>query len=198
MRPLDRPLFILYAAKDFLEKGTAAAAKDFKTDSNLPKQFDSLVHARLCMPVVNIIFSLELTIKGLLKYEGKTFPPVHDLSKLFTILDQTIIDQIIAHYRSHDHYKNYVCIRLFSGDRDTPFEATSIPLLPKDISGVTALIASHGTYFVEFRYLFELEDTKELIVRFRELANLAFSAITVLGKNLNKTVILTSIPASMR
>src|SRR5271155_1453967 len=103
---LNSPFFMLYAAADFFKNGAAAAAKSFKAERNEIKNFDSLIHARLSMPIVNIVFSLELIFKGLIKERENKLVTGHDLTVLYDGISRDIKDRIINHFANHDQYKN--------------------------------------------------------------------------------------------
>lgn len=190
MSKLNSPVFILHAAKEFFEKGTLAASANFKTVENEVLQFDSMIHPKLCMPIVNIMFSLELTLKGLLK-QSNVEMRTHDILRLFNAVDTGIKARIIKHYHSHDIYKNYIAIRLLKGDGTQHSKPFPVPAPPKTEEGVIELLRIHKSYFESFRYLFEFDDNEEYLFMFREISNFAFSALVIFGETQNLKVIST-------
>jgi hypothetical protein len=112
------------------------------------------------------------------------------------LLDIQTKDEIIFHYQSHDHYNNYLSIRLIAGDGSEHGRAAFISALPKNADGIRHLLDSHKEFFISFRYLFELDSSKEVIVHFRELCNLSFSTLFILGARLNHQVVIKKKEAS--
>ncbi|HWK02431.1 MAG TPA: hypothetical protein VNS58_02290 [Puia sp.] len=102
MSPLNSPLFIFHAAKDFFEKGSLAASENFKEKDNEVKQYDTMIHPKLCMPIVNIVFGLELIFKGISMQSTGKFNSGHNILKLFDALNSDVKDKIILHYQTHD------------------------------------------------------------------------------------------------
>ena len=190
--PLNTPFFIFHAAVDFFQRGTLAAADNFKAEESGLKQFDSMVHPKLCMPIVNITFALELVFKGLLKQSNSNPIRTHDLKKLFKELDSNIKIKIVEHYKGHDTYKKLIGIRLMHGDGTEHSKPNYLPAPSKDENGITELLKMHRRYFEDFRYLFEVDEKKEYVFLFREFSNLSFSALTVLGETLNLKVVSIS------
>jgi len=180
MNKLNSPYFIVHVSSEFLKNGAKAASLYFKAEKDEVKQYDSLIHAKLSVPVVNIMLSLELTFKGLIKHAGKE-QHGHDVLALFDALEPAVRRKLIDHYSSHDHYKKFVTIRLMTGDGSQHSAFSFFPSPSKDEAGVRALLALHKKHFIDFRYLFEYDETTEVFVYFRELLNLAFSALKILG-----------------
>ena len=187
MSKLDSPYFMVHVSSEFLKNGAKAAGQYFKAEKGEVKQFDSLILAKISVPVVNIMLSLELTLKGLIKDAGKR-PWGHDVLELFDALEGDVRDRIIEHYRSHDHYRKYVPIRIMAGDGSLPARPGPFTPIPKDRDGVRELLALHRKHFIDFRYLFEYDEKMEVFIYFRELLNLAFSAIKILGDTQNVIV----------
>jgi len=179
MGSLNTPYFIVHVASEFLNKGAEAAKEHFKADKVEIKHYDRFIIAKLSVPVVNILFALELLFKGLLKHKGKERRG-HNVMELFDALDPDIRAQIVDHYRSHDHFKKYLAIKLGSGLRHSGF--TLFPGFPKNENGIRDMLAIHQDHFVEFRYLFEHDDAEVVVIHFRELLNLTYSALCVLGE----------------
>jgi len=115
MEGINSPLFIFHAAKEYFENGTSYASKYFKkSGSELVVPFDSLTHAKLCVPATNITFALELTFKGILKLSA-TISKGHNLEKLYKSIAADIRDKIFDHYQSHNVYGKYITIRIANG-----------------------------------------------------------------------------------
>lgn len=185
MGSLNTPFFIVHVASEFLNKGAEAAKEHFKTEKNEIKQYDNLIHAKLSVPVVNIIFALELIFKGLIKYSGNELRG-HNVLELYDALDPYLRARIVDHYLSHDHFKKFEAIKLASGVKHSQF--TYFRGFSKNESGVRELLDIHKKYFVDFRYLFEYNDADVVVIHFRELLNLAYSALFVLGETQNVKV----------
>jgi hypothetical protein len=60
MGSLNTPYFIVHVASEFLNKGAEAAREYFKAEKGEVKHYDKFIVAKLPVPVVNIIFALEL------------------------------------------------------------------------------------------------------------------------------------------
>jgi hypothetical protein len=188
MSKLNSPFFILHTAIDFFEKGTAAASDKFKIKEDQVPTFDSMIHPKLCMPAVNIMFSLELALKGLLKHSNRQLRS-HDVLKLFKALDPEIRARIIDHYHSHDVYKKYIAIRLLEGDGTG--HATKYYFMgpARSEEGVLELLDRHKRYFEIFRYLFEFDNSREHIFMFREMSNFTFSILVILGETMDISIV---------
>lgn len=190
--PLNSPFFIFHAAADFFERGTLAAADNFKSEESGIKQFDSMIHPKLCMPIVNITFALELTFKGLLKQSNSKPIRTHDLEKLFKELNSEIKEKIVEHYKSHDTYKKLIGIRLIHDNEAEHSKPNYLPAPSKDENGISEILKMHRRYFEDFRYLFDVDEQKEYVFLFREFSNLSFSALVILGETLNLQVVSIS------
>ena len=143
------------------------------------------------MPVVNIVFGLELILKGLAKQFNKPILHTHDLLDLFNALGDDIQTRIVDNYKTHDNYNILIALNL-TGNSKGHGTSTLVERPRKDKDGVLKLLESHANYFEEFRYLFEFDDSQEKGILFRELSNLTFSALVVFGETLGKTVIYGS------
>jgi len=179
MGSLNTPYFIVHVASEFLNKGAEAAKEHFKAEKGELKNYDRFIIAKLSVPVVNILLALELLFKGLLKHKGKRGWG-HNVRELFDALDPDVRAQIVDHYRSHDHFKKYLAIKLGSGLKHSEF--TLFPGFPKDENGIREMLGIHQDHFVEFRYLFEHDDADVVVIHFRELLNLTYSALFILGE----------------
>jgi hypothetical protein len=67
-----------------------------------------------------------------------------------------------------------------------------MPTPPKTEQGVIGLLDTHKSHFQDFRYLFDSDETKELLMLFREFSNLSFSALSILGEVSGLKVVCTS------
>lgn len=189
---MNSPLFLLHAAIDFFEKGTAVASDRFKERDGKEIKFDSMIHPKLCMPAVNIIFGLELGLKGLLKHAGLDIKG-HDIFKLYKSLDLGTKDRLIEHYNSHGIYDKYVSVRLLAGDGTGHSTRYTFYAPTKDEKGVKQLLNSHKEYFQFFRYLFEFDESKEYVFIFSYISNFTFSVLTVLGEKIGTTIVSKSV-----
>lgn len=189
---MNSPLFLLHAAIDFFEKGTAAASDRFKERVGQPIKFDSMIHPKLCMPAVNIIFGLELALKGLLKHASLDIKG-HDILKLYKALDPATKERIIKHYNSHGTYDKYISVRLRAGD-GTGHSTRYLFLAPsKDEKGIKQLLNSHKEYFQLFRYLFEFDETREYIFIFSHISNFTFSVLAILGEKIGTKIVSKTV-----
>jgi hypothetical protein len=186
MQGINSPLFIFHAAKEYFENGTCYASKYFKKDtSGLLVPFDSLTHAKLCVPATNISFSLELAFKGLLQLSSG-ITRGHDLEKLYRLLNVDIRNKIFDHYQSHDVYQKYITIRLGNGIGHGTTQIIPRPVSEKDF--LESIIATQRLAFVDFRYLFEFPADGEFFFYFKEFSNYAFSALSIFGEMLGLKV----------
>jgi hypothetical protein len=192
MGSLNTPYFIVHVASEFLNMGVEAAGKHFKAEKGEIKRYDKFIVAKLSVPVVNIIFALELLFKGLIKYAGKEIRG-HNVIELFDALNPDVRGRIVDHYRSHNHYKKFLAIKLASGLGHSEF--TMFPGFSKNESGIREILAIHQKHFVDFRYLFEYDDSNVVFVHFRELLNLTYSALFILGETQNVKIQVIPPPA---
>lgn len=185
---LNAPDYLFYCGCSFLDCASKAAKGNLTSKNGVPPVIDSLFHAKLPAPIVNIAFSIELALKGLAMQEGKTILHTHDLLELFNVLDKSTQENIIEHYKGHDNYKSLISIRLGTGDSYEQGGAVIVMKLSKDRDGVLELLRLHANYFEKFRYLFEIDDQEERIVWLSEFFNFSFSVLTILGKGMGKTI----------
>ncbi|OIR13152.1 hypothetical protein GALL_55360 [mine drainage metagenome] len=189
MSKLNSTLFIFYAAKEYFENGTNYASKYFKINKNgLVKPFDSVTHAKLCVPASNISFSLELVFKALLMNNGVK-KNLHDLYELYILLPIEIKQKIILHYKNHNTYKDFVRIRLIESQENHHGEQQIVfNTLPAE-NFIPFMLETHKSAFINFRYLHEFNEKEEWYFFFKEFSNLTFSALTILGESLNLKVV---------
>jgi hypothetical protein len=196
MTELNQPLFLFLAAKEYFENGMNYASKYFRIkDGVLIKPFDGAVHSKLCVPITNVSFALELAFKSLLMLKS-TKKTGHDLMVLFEKLDESFKNKIFAHYKTYDSYRNYISIRLtYRGDKEHgTFEL--IKQQSKTETFVLDMIQVHKDTFKDFRYLYEFDGKSNWHFYFREFGNYIFSVLVILGEELGHKVVFTKIKSS--
>jgi hypothetical protein len=113
--------------------------------------------------VSNIAFAIELFLKVLRIQDSSKAPRGHELGKLFEGLDESIKVSVRDRYRKHldslnsSHEAPYVEIAITgkAGQRST------VPAPELD-----AALANMGNAFIDWRYMYELEDLKSGVLFF--------------------------------
>lgn len=188
MKDFNNPNFICATAKDFLEKSSIGAKKTYTAE--FKPDLASL--GQLAFPMVTLAFSMELAIKGLLKHKHIKFPGKHDLKTLFYLLPDLLQKEIISHYSSHDEFNGYLNMYLKLGDKNNPEKPKPLPNKDEQTieKHVEELLDKHNNSFVDFRYLHEFGiKNQELAMNYNLLANLSFSIISTLAKEIGYPIL---------
>jgi hypothetical protein len=80
---------------------------------------------------------------------------------------------------------------LINGDGKSHGKTEILNLPEKNQKFILSLLKTHELAFLNFRYLYDNKVKKDQYFYFREFSNFAFSALSILGKTLNITVVLT-------
>ncbi len=195
MTKLNSPLFLLLAAKEYFENGSLYAGKYFKLkNGEIIVPFDSTTHAKIVVPATNISFGLELALKGCLMYKGVT-KWGHDLKELYNLLPEDLRNRIIEHFKTNDHYSNYVIIRMQNGDGSGHGYTERIRYTRLDDEFIPSLLEKHKLAFQYFRYMHEFPGDEVWQFDFREFSNFTFSVIKILGELIDLKIELTKANA---
>lgn len=180
------PKYFAAVAFEFFNAGLIYAKEYFSKGTPVTQNLFYLI----TVPAVNISFSMEIALKGLLLHEGKS-KPIHDLEVLFDSLSDTNKMKIVNYFISHEPFRFLTNPVLLIVEKGSPTTPLSKPQKMSAEEKVKDIVKRHNKAFIKFRYLFEFENEKlgtQLGFEFEHFSNLTYAVIQVLSKEIGEDI----------
>jgi len=150
---INSPNYIMNQSMTFLTMGVDYAENviftgDFESEEGIHKLLPKIPYS-----AVNISFSLELAIKGLLKINNIE-SKIHDLHKLFNLLPKPYRVEIAKSMEENFEYRNMRLFVVQNGGSSFPVDYLDLYKLPMD-KRIDKCLEYNRITFVEFRYFYE-------------------------------------------